>query len=49
MAVAVICLCFTGDKFRFQGDFTIPAALGEVLHVCPGLWDDVWRGASPQT
>lgn len=40
---------FTGDEFCFQGVFTIPAALGEVLHVCPGLLDGVWRGAGPLT
>ena len=49
MAVALVCLYFTGDEFCFQGAFAIPAALGEVLHVCPGLLDDVWKGAGPLT
>lgn len=34
-AVPLVFLYLTGDEFCSQGVFIIPAALGEVLHVCP--------------
>lgn len=49
MAVALVCLYFTGDEFCFQGVCDTSAALGEVLHVCPGLLDGVGRVAGSLT
>lgn len=49
MAVALVCLYFTGDEFCSQGVFDTSAALGEVLHVCPGLLDGVGRGGGSLT